>query len=93
MRTIEKRKGMQTSDILFLTPLALLGVAAARERRVLAAATIVLVGAIAVFKVTPNGRYIYAALPLLSVPFAALSSRFAVGANSITTRSSPWTSA
>jgi hypothetical protein len=71
----EAQNGSFGFQYLFLIPLALLGVAAVRDRRVLSAAAMVLIGAIVVFKVTPNGRYIYAVLPLLSVPFAALSAR------------------
>jgi hypothetical protein len=69
----EAQNGSFGFQYLFLIPLALLGAAGARDRRVLSAVTIVLIGSIAVFKVTPNGRYIYAVLPLLAVPFAALS--------------------
>ena len=75
--TYEGRNGSFGFQYLVLAPLAVAALLVVRRRRdngnAAASATVVALGAAAIVMGTqPNARYVYAALPLLSVPFAAL---------------------
>ena len=71
--TYEGRNGSFGFQYLVLSPLGVAGLLVARRRRNAASAAAIALGAAAIVMATqPNARYIYAALPLLSVPFAAL---------------------
>jgi hypothetical protein len=71
--TYEGQNGSFGFQYLVFAPLAVAALLVARRRRDVASAAIVSLGAAAIIMRTqPNARYLYAALPLLSVPFAAL---------------------
>jgi hypothetical protein len=71
--TYEGQNGSFGFQYLVLAPLALAAILVARRRRNAVSAAIVALGAAAIIMRTqPNARYLYAALPLLSIPFAAL---------------------
>jgi putative flippase GtrA len=71
--TYEGQNGSFGFQYLVLAPLAVAAILVARRRRNAVSAAIVALGAAAIIMRTqPNARYLYAALPLLSVPFAAL---------------------
>jgi hypothetical protein len=71
-QTYEGQDGSFGFQYLLLAPLAVVALLAARRRPAVSAAVVALGAAIVVMRSEPNARYIYAALPLLSVPFAAL---------------------
>ena len=69
----EGRDGSFGFQYLVLAPLCLAGLLVVRRRREAGAAAAVALGAAAIImRAQPNARYLYAALPLLSIPFAAL---------------------
>ena len=71
--TYEGRDGSFGFQYLVLAPLALAAVLLVQRRRGAGSATVVALGAAAIVMGTqPNARYLYPALPLLSIPFAAL---------------------
>lgn len=71
--TYEGQNGSFGFQYLVLAPLGVAALLVARRRRDVLSAVIVALGAAAiVMRTQPNARYLYAALPLLSVPFAAL---------------------
>lgn len=71
--TYEGRNGSFGFQYLVLAPLGVAALLVARRRRNAASAVIVALGAAAIImRIQPNARYVYAALPLLSVPLAAL---------------------
>jgi hypothetical protein len=70
--TYEGQNGSFGFQYLVFAPLAVAAVLVAGRRGV-GSATVVAIGAAAIVMGTqPNARYVYAAMPLLSVPFAAL---------------------
>ena len=69
----EGRNGSFGFQYLALAPLGAAGLLVARRRREAVSAVVISLGAAAIVMLTqPNARYVYAAMPLLSVPFAAL---------------------
>ena len=71
--TYEGRDGSFGFQYLVLAPLGVAGLLVARRRREAGAAAAVALGAAAIIMWSqPNARYLYAALPLLSIPFAAV---------------------
>ncbi len=71
--TYEGRNGSFGFQYLVLAPLGVAALLMVRRRReAVSAAVIALGAAIIVMRTQPNARYVYASLPLLSVPFAAL---------------------
>jgi putative flippase GtrA len=71
--TYEGQNGSFGFQYLVFAPLGVAAILAARRRRdVLSSAVIALGAAAVIMRTEPNARYLYAALPLLSVPFAAL---------------------
>ena len=71
--TYEGRDGSFGFQYLVLAPLGVAALLVVRRRREAGAAAAIAIGAAAVIMGTqPNARYLYAALPLLSIPFAAL---------------------
>jgi hypothetical protein len=68
----EGQDGSFGFQYLVLAPLALLALLVATRRRAVAAAFVALTGIILILRSEPNARYLYPALPLLFVPFAAL---------------------
>jgi glycosyltransferase involved in cell wall biosynthesis len=68
----EGQDGSLGFQYLLLAPLAVLALLVVRRRPAVSAAVVALGAAMVVMRSEPNARYIYAALPLLSVPFAAL---------------------
>lgn len=71
--TYEGQNGSFGFQYLVLAPLGLAAILVARRRREAVSAAVIALGAAAIIMRTqPNARYLYAALPLLSVPFAAL---------------------
>jgi hypothetical protein len=68
----EGQDGSLGFQYLLLAPLAVLALLVVRRRPAVSGAVVALGAAIVVIGSEPNARYIYAALPLLSVPFAAL---------------------
>jgi glycosyltransferase involved in cell wall biosynthesis len=71
-RFFEGLNGSLGFQYLLLVPLALLALLAARRRPVASATAIALAAITLVLGSEPNARYLYSALPLLFVPFAAL---------------------
>ncbi len=71
-KTYEGQNGSFGFQYLVLAPLALAALLVARRRGVGSAAVVSLGAAAIVMGTQPNARYVYASLPLLSVPFAAL---------------------
>jgi putative flippase GtrA len=71
--TYEGQNGSFGFQYLVFAPLGVAAILVARRRRDVVSAAIIGLGAAAIIMRTqPNARYLYAALPLLSVPFAAL---------------------
>ena len=71
--TYEGQNGSFGFQYLVLAPLGVLALLLARRRRDVVSAAVIALGASAlIMRTQPNARYIYAAMPLLSVPFAAL---------------------
>jgi glycosyltransferase involved in cell wall biosynthesis len=68
----EGQNGSFGFQYMMLVPLAIAALLLVRRRSVVSAAVVSLVGAILILRSQPNARYLYAAMPLLSVPFAAL---------------------
>ncbi|HXM43779.1 MAG TPA: glycosyltransferase [Bryobacteraceae bacterium] len=78
-RYSEGRPGYIGFQYLLLAPLGLIALAAVRRRPALSAAVMSIGGALIVLKLLPNARYLYPALPLMLVPFAALLGWLAPG--------------
>ena len=72
--TYEGRDGSFGFQYLLLAPLAVLAILFLRRRAAVSAGIVALGAAIAIMASQPNARYLYAALSLLYVPFAALLS-------------------
>jgi len=68
----EGQDGSFGFQYLLLAPLAVAALLVARRRPAVSGAVVALGAAIVIMRSEPNARYVYAALPLLSVPFAAL---------------------
>jgi glycosyltransferase involved in cell wall biosynthesis len=68
----EGQDGSFGFQYLLLAPLAVVALVVVRRRPAVSGAVVALGAAMVVMRSEPNARYIYAALPLLSVPFAAL---------------------
>jgi hypothetical protein len=71
-QTWEGQDGSFGFQYLLLAPLAVVALVVVRRRPAVSGAVVALGAAMVVLRSEPNARYIYAALPLLSVPFAAL---------------------
>ena len=71
-RYYEGHPGTFGFHYLLLVPLGLLALPLVRRRRAAGAALVSVAGALIVLKFLPNVRYLYPALPLTLVPFAAL---------------------
>ena len=71
--TYEGRNGSFGFQYLVFAPLGVAGLLVVRRRREAASAVGIALGGAAIVMLTqPNARYVYEAMPLLSVPFAAL---------------------
>jgi dolichol-phosphate mannosyltransferase len=70
--TYEGQNGSLGFQYLVFAPMAIAAIFVVRRRGVASAAIVALGAAAIVMGTQPNARYVYAALPLLSVPFAAL---------------------
>lgn len=71
--TYEGQSGSFGFQYLTIAPLGIAAIFLIRRKKGTAAATVVALGAAAIImKTQPNARYVYAALPLLSVPLAAV---------------------
>jgi glycosyltransferase involved in cell wall biosynthesis len=68
----EGQNGSLGFQYLLLAPLALLALMTARRRPVVCATVVGLAAMMLVLATEPNVRYLYASLPLLFIPFAAL---------------------
>jgi glycosyltransferase involved in cell wall biosynthesis len=68
----EGQDGSFGFQYLLLAPLAVVALLVVRRRPAVSGAVVALGAAIVIMRSEPNARYVYAALPLLSVPFAAL---------------------
>ena len=68
----EGQDGSMGFQYLVLAPLGLIAIVVVRRRPVVAAAVVAVGASLLVLHSEPNVRYIYAALPLISIPFAAL---------------------
>jgi glycosyltransferase involved in cell wall biosynthesis len=71
-QTYEGQDGSFGFQYLILAPLGLMALLVVRRRPAVSGAVVALGAAIIIMRSEPNARYLYAALPLLSVPFAAL---------------------
>jgi glycosyltransferase involved in cell wall biosynthesis len=71
-QSYEGQDGSFGFQYLLLAPLGVVALLVARRRPAVSGAVVALGAAIVIMRSEPNARYIYAALPLLSVPFAAL---------------------
>jgi hypothetical protein len=71
-RYYEGQHGSFGFQYLVLAPLALLALLVAPRRRPVVAAVVAVTAILLVLTTEPNARYLYPALPLLFVPFAAL---------------------
>ncbi len=71
-QTYEGQDGSFGFQYLLLAPLAVVALVVARRRPAVSGAVVALGAAMVIMRSEPNARYVYAALPLLSVPFAAL---------------------
>jgi len=69
----EGQDGSFGFQFLLLAPLGLLGLLVAPRRVAASAAVVAMAASAAILKSEPNARYLYAALPLLAVPFASLA--------------------
>jgi glycosyltransferase involved in cell wall biosynthesis len=70
--TYEGQDGSFGFQYLLLAPLAVLAVFFVRRRPAVSGGIVALGAAVAIMLSQPNARYLYAALPLLYVPFAAI---------------------
>jgi glycosyltransferase involved in cell wall biosynthesis len=68
----EGQDGSFGFQYLLLAPLAVVALVVVRRRPAVSGAVVALGAAIVIMRSEPNARYVYAALPLLFVPFAAL---------------------
>jgi glycosyltransferase involved in cell wall biosynthesis len=68
----EGQHGSFGFQYLVLAPLALLALLVSPRRQAVSAAVVAVTSILLVLTTEPNARYLYPALPLLSVPFAAL---------------------
>ncbi len=75
---IEGLKGAFGFQYLLLIPLAAIAFFAARNYGARIAAAIALAGGAMVMASQPYARYVYPAMPLLTIPFACLAARFAL---------------
>jgi glycosyltransferase involved in cell wall biosynthesis len=71
-QSYEGQDGSFGFQYLLLAPLAVVALVVVRRRPAVSGAVVALGAAIVIMRSEPNARYVYAALPLLSVPFAAL---------------------
>jgi len=71
-RHYEGQDGSFGFQYLVLAPMAVLVLLAGKRRRAVAAAFVALTATLVILSTEPNARYLYPALPLLCVPFAAL---------------------
>jgi hypothetical protein len=71
-QTYEGQDGSFGFQYLLLAPLAVVALVVVRRRPAVSGAVVALGAAMVIMRSEPNARYVYAALPLLSVPFAAL---------------------
>ena len=71
-RHYEGQDGSFGFQYLILAPMALLGLLVATRRQAVGAAFVALTAMLLILRSEPNARYLYPALPLLFVPFAAL---------------------
>ena len=71
-QSYEGQDGSFGFQYLLLAPLAVLALVLVRRRPAVSGAVVALGAAMVIMRSEPNARYLYAALPLLSVPFAAL---------------------
>jgi 4-amino-4-deoxy-L-arabinose transferase-like glycosyltransferase len=71
-QSYEGQDGSFGFQYLLLAPLAVVALVVVRRRPALSAAVVALGAGMVIMRSEPNARYVYAALPLLSVPFAAL---------------------
>src|SRR5271157_1999725 len=71
-KTYEGQDGSFGFQYLLLAPLARVAILFLRRRAAASAAVVALGAAFLIMRSQPNARYLYAALPLLTVPFAAL---------------------
>jgi hypothetical protein len=71
-RLWEGQDGSFGFQYVVLAPMALLVLLAVTRRRAVAAAFVALTATFVILATEPNARYLYPALPLLCVPFAAL---------------------
>jgi glycosyltransferase involved in cell wall biosynthesis len=71
-QSYEGQDGSFGFQYLLLAPLAVVALVVVRRRSAVSGAVVALGAAIVIMRSEPNARYVYAALPLLSVPFAAL---------------------
>jgi hypothetical protein len=74
---LEGLKGAIGFQYLLLIPFAAVALFAARNYGARVAAAIALAGGAMVMASQPYARYVYPAMPLLAIPFAALAARFA----------------
>jgi glycosyltransferase involved in cell wall biosynthesis len=72
IKTYEGQDGSFGFQYLLLAPLGLVALLVVRRGPAVSGAVVALGAAIVIMRSEPNARYLYAALPLLSVPFAAL---------------------
>jgi len=71
-KTYEGQDGSFGFQYLLLAPLAVVAALFLRKRAAASAAVVALGAAFFIMRSQPNARYLYTALPLLSVPFAAV---------------------
>jgi len=72
-KTYEGQKGSFGFQYLVFAPLAVVALVFLRRRPAVSAAVVALGAGMLIMRSQPNARYLYPALPLLSVPFAALA--------------------
>jgi hypothetical protein len=68
----EGQDGSFGFQYLMFAPLALLALLVVRQRPAVSSAVVALGASVVILESEPNARYLYAALPLLSIPFAAV---------------------
>ncbi len=71
-RLYEGQDGSFGFQYLWIAPLGLLALLVAPRRQAVGAAAVSVTGILLILSSEPNARYLYPALPLLTVPFAAL---------------------
>jgi glycosyltransferase involved in cell wall biosynthesis len=71
-RHYEGQDGSFGFQYLLLAPMALLALLVVQRRQAVSASFVALTAIVLILRSEPNARYLYPALPLLSVPFAAL---------------------